>query len=261
MVAAVRELAKHGPLRPEATRGLDEDEMAAAGGAGAGAGAGSSGGGAGAAAGGGGGGGHGRFLHYSPDPSGQRTGDAPSPELAEVLNKTCDEAAAVIAKTQVDRNVCLTQSMIQEKLDNIRGAVTMAYPMGLPEYDVIRAIIEDREEITGSAASADHLDPDSAELWWAGKEFLRDQTVGDRVGKNEKTKVTARLQKRGGGAPVREAAISEEERRAMMAFYYKKQEDAKRAAENDEDTYLESAWANPKALKSSLLGTRDIRWG
>jgi hypothetical protein len=40
-----------------------------------------------------------------------------------------------------------------------------AYPMGLPEYDVIRAIIEDREEITGSAASADHLDPDSAELW------------------------------------------------------------------------------------------------
>ncbi len=39
------------------------------------------------------------------------------------------------------------------------------------------------------------------------------------------------------------------------------QEDAKRAAENDEDTYLESAWANPKALKSSLLGTRDIRWG
>lgn len=107
--------------------------MAAAGGAGAGAG--TSGGGAGAAAGGGGGGGgHGRFLHFSPDPSGQRTGDAPSPELAEVLNKTCDEAAAVIAKTQVDRNVCLTQSMIQEKLDNIRGAVTMgtARPLHIP---------------------------------------------------------------------------------------------------------------------------------
>ncbi len=49
------------------------------------------------------------------------------------------------------------------------------------------------------------------------------QTVGDRVGKNEKTKVTARLQKKGGGAPVREAAISEDERRAMMAHYYKKQ--------------------------------------
>jgi hypothetical protein len=40
-----------------------------------------------------------------------------------------------------------------------------AYPMGLPEYDIIRAIIEDKEEIAGSAASADHLDPDSSELW------------------------------------------------------------------------------------------------
>jgi hypothetical protein len=109
---------------------LWQDEVAAAGGAGAGSSS-SGGGGAGAAAGGGagaaagGGGGHGRFLHYSPDPAGQRTGDAPSPELAEVLNRTCDEAAAVIAKAQVDRGVCLTQAMIQEKVDNIRGAVTM----------------------------------------------------------------------------------------------------------------------------------------
>ena len=39
------------------------------------------------------------------------------------------------------------------------------------------------------------------------------------------------------------------------------QEEAKRAAENDEDTYLEATWANPKALKSSLLGTPDSRWG
>ena len=47
--------------------------------------------------------------------------------------------------------------------------------MGLPEYDIIRAILEDREEISGTAASADYLEPETAELWWAGKEFLRDQ--------------------------------------------------------------------------------------
>ena len=47
----------------------------------------------------------------------------------------------------------------------------------------------------------------------------------------------------------------------MMAFYYKKQEEAKQLAENDEDTYLASDWANPKALKSSLLGTSSIAWG
>lgn len=86
------------------------------------------------------------------------------------------------------------------------------------------------------------------------------QTVGDRVGRNEKTKVVAKLQKRGGGPPAREAAISEDERRAMMAFYYKKQEEMKALAENDEDDFMHSAWANPKALKSQLLGTGNINW-
>ncbi len=56
-----------------------------------------------------------------------------------------------------------------------RASSCTAYPMGLPEYDIIRVIIEDAEEIAGTAASQDHLDPDSAELWWAGKEFLRDK--------------------------------------------------------------------------------------
>jgi hypothetical protein len=86
-----------------------QTEEAAVTGSGAGAGAGSS----------------SRFLHYSPDPTAQRTGDAPSPELAEVLNRTCDEAAAAVSKTQVERNVCLTRALLQEKLDHIRGAVTM----------------------------------------------------------------------------------------------------------------------------------------
>jgi hypothetical protein len=27
---------------------------------------------------------------------------------------------------------------------------------------------------------ADYMDPATATLWWAGKEFFRDQTVGDR---------------------------------------------------------------------------------
>lgn len=83
----------------------------------------------------------------------------------------------------------------------------------------------------------------------------RAQTVADRVGRNEKTKVVARLQKRGGGPPVREPAVSEEERRVMMAHYFKKQEEAKKLAEDDEDDYMTSSWANPRMLKQQLLGT------
>lgn len=67
----------------------------------------------------------------------------------------------------------------------------------------------------------------------AGKEFRRDQgqTVGDRVGKNEKTRIMCKLQKPGAGPPGREPGVSEEERKAMMAFYFKRQEELKRLAE------------------------------
>jgi hypothetical protein len=55
--------------------------------------------------------------------------------------------------------------------------IRAAYPMGLPEYDIIRIIIEGSEDVTGTAASVDYLEADSTELWWAGKEFLRGQVL------------------------------------------------------------------------------------
>ena len=81
------------------------------------------------------------------------------------------------------------------------------------------------------------------------------------MGRNEKTKIVARLQKRGGGAPAREPAVSEEERKAMMAHYFKKQEEMKKLAENDEDDFMHSAWADPKALKRDLMGVSGVNMG
>jgi len=40
----------------------------------------------------------------------------------------------------------------------------------------------------------------------------------------------------------------------MMAHYFKRQEELKALAENNEDDYANSAWADPKALKNSLQG-------
>ncbi len=33
------------------------------------------------------------------------------------------------------------------------------------------------------------LDPDTAHIWWAGKELMRNKCLQDHIGKNEKTKV------------------------------------------------------------------------
>jgi hypothetical protein len=86
-----------------------------------------------------------------------------------------------VSKSTHAAGIALSIAGLQEKVDNIRGAVTMAYPMGLPEWDSVRILLEDPgdlalQEVMGN----DYMDPATASLWWAGKEFFRDQTVADR---------------------------------------------------------------------------------
>ena len=95
----------------------------------------------------------------------------------------------------------------------------------------MRLAIEGGDGLEGTQAGTELLDAETAGLWMAGKEFRRDQAVGDRVGKNEKTRVTCKLQQPGSGPPGREPAVSEDERKAMMAYYFKRQEELKRLAE------------------------------
>lgn len=68
---------------------------------------------------------------------------------------------------------------------------------------------------------------ETAQLWWAGKEMVRSKKLKDFVGRNEKTKIIAKLQKKGQGAPAREPVFSEDEKKEMMAFAYRKQEEFK----------------------------------
>lgn len=232
-------LAEYGPAKPEKERGLDDiqelaDEDAKK---------------------------HGESVpertrneHYVMDPSGSRTGNRCRPDLADVIKKTCEDARAAISKNQVAAKVPLEMDTLKEKIENIRGAVMICYPQGLPPYDPVRLELEEDESEVAGAAAQQIIDLDDATLWWAGKELPRGKMLGDRTGRNEKTKIVAKLVKKGAGAPAREPAVTEDERKAMMAHYFKKQEEYKKMAEDDEDDYTTSSWANPKALKSSLIG-------
>jgi len=199
-----------------------------------------------------------RNEHYNPDPTERRTGNAPSPELAAVMTKTVEDALALTSEKQVQMKSKITAKMLSEALSNIRGAVMICYPMGLPDYDIVRQILEEREEVEGSAA-LEELDGAQASLWCFSKELQRDKKLCDYVGKNEKTKVVAKLQKKGSGAPQREPVVSEEEQKSMIAFYHKKQTEAEQMAMEDEDAYLHSSWANPKALKNHFTGIGDVK--
>lgn len=196
---------------------------------------------------------------YAPDPTGLRTGVAPEAKIAETMMCTAGDLEEYVDKAQVQRRVALKERDIDDKLANVRGAVVMAYPMGLPEWDTVKVALDSLEGLEGTSVGTEILDNKITSLWVAGKEFQRGQLVSDRLGKNEKTKVIAKLQRSDDGAPVREPIVSEDERKAMMAHYFKRQEELKRLAESEEDDYLSSSWANPKDMKNNLQGLGDIK--
>ncbi|KAI5055711.1 hypothetical protein GOP47_0029232 [Adiantum capillus-veneris] len=162
---------------------------------------------------------HGPF--YLRDPSRKRTGEACNPEVTRALRKTLAEAEACASKEQVMHRVTLNANLMKEALQNVRGAVMMCYPMGLPNYDPVHQLLN------GTFKDGDLIDPESAQMWWAGKEFMREKKLSDHVGTNEKTKVIARLQAKGRAPPPREPPVDVETQKAMAAWYYKQQQEQK----------------------------------
>ncbi len=69
-----------------------------------------------------------------------------------------------------------------------------------------------------------------------------------------------KIQKKGQGAPVREPLIDSETHKKMLSFYHKKTEEQKKLEDDNDDAYMNSAWADNRNLKNSLQGTGGIRW-
>lgn len=104
------------------------------------------------------------------------------------------------------------------------------------------------------------IDPVLAQLWWAGRELERGKTLQDYIGKNEKTKIVAKLSKKGMGAPAREPVFNEEQKKQMMLDAYRRQEQLKKLEENQDNTYLDAEWANSAKLKRDIQGLSNIKW-
>lgn len=195
------------------------------------------------------------------DPTGKRTGAHPVDELADVVRRTVADAEEAISKSQFERKVEFDLETLQDHVDKIRGALMIAYPMGLPEWEPARQGVEDIEDLEGTAEGQDIMNEETTVMWWASKMLDRSKTLQDFVGRNDKTKIVVQLTKKGAGAPVRASQNqSQDEQKAMMAYYFKKKEEWKKLEEEDDDSYLASAWANPKAMKSQLNGTGAISW-
>ncbi|CAN0003452.1 unnamed protein product [Ectocarpus sp. 13 AM-2016] len=106
LVESARDMGKYGPSKPPAEHGLDEVKEEYEGASIA------------------------KGPYYQPDPTGKRadrgrTGNGAGPQLCETLERVCIDAEALLGKVQAQRRVAVTQEALDEKMDNIRGAVTM----------------------------------------------------------------------------------------------------------------------------------------
>ncbi|XP_065222899.1 cilia- and flagella-associated protein 298 isoform X3 [Planococcus citri] len=161
------------------------------------------------------------------DPVGRRNGKQPDESMQKLIMKAVDEAKAIISKKQVQAGVFLNQKKIQETLDMLQGTVTIVYPMNLPPHDPIRLEFENCEDLTGTQASLEVIDPALAQLWFSGKLLERGKKLSDYLGRNEKTKVVLKISKSGTGPPPKESILTEEEKKLMMLHAFRRQEELK----------------------------------
>lgn len=192
------------------------------------------------------------------DPIGRRNGRQPNSKMVELLKKTIDESRSMVSKKLVDTKTLLTYQTVQKALDNIRGAVTIVYPMGLPPHDNIYMELTNTEDLSGTQALNEIVEPAKAQLWFAGHQMYPDKKLFDYLGHNDKSKVVIKLVKNGEGAPGREPVLSEEERKKLMAVQYRRQEELKNLERDDDDQYLNSRWADNGDLKRQLHGLDKV---
>jgi len=147
--------------------------------------------------------------------------------MRSILERTITEAKDKISKKLVQADQCVTIDQVNEALQQLKGAVMIVYPMGLPPYDPIELEFKNQEELEGTQDSLDVIPEDEMTIWFSGKEMQRNKLLADYVGKNEKTKVIVKIQKKGNAAPGREPVVSDEQQKEMMAYYYRKQQEMK----------------------------------
>ena len=107
------------------------------------------------------------------------------------------------------------------------------------------------------------IDPTQAVLWFASKELQSGKKLSDYLGRHEKTKVVVKLTTRSAGQPAREPLLSQEDQTRLMMANHRRKEELEaldRVAREEDDSYLNSAWADPNALKRKMHGVNSVSW-
>eukprot|EP01061_Rhynchopus_euleeides_P027287 TRINITY_DN44421_c0_g1_i1.p2 TRINITY_DN44421_c0_g1~~TRINITY_DN44421_c0_g1_i1.p2 ORF type:complete len:277 (+),score=104.39 TRINITY_DN44421_c0_g1_i1:31-831(+) len=200
--------------------------------------------------------------------------------LRKVFDGPLQDAAYLLdlARIDTDRRK-ITYPEYAAAADGLKGCAIIAFPAETSDRRGGRTPVEnlcaqlDDEDCENSdhlrcllslidegAVSEDMLPEGACQLWWASKQLHAEDPVSKYSGRNEKTKLVCKLNKMGGNAPTKEPPISAETQRDMMAYWHKKQEEQKKLVVDEDVSYGNSQWADPKGLKNHFQGTSSISW-
>ena len=175
------------------------------------------------------------------------------PENKEVLERAIADAEAAISPDLAAKKQPLTVEGVSEELARLGGAVTIVYPGGLPKSEPIKQLIE-------GGPVKNELDVKMVQFWVIRKSYQRGKHIYDYTGKNEKQTFVAKFTGPESGPPPRDVSVSQEAQIKWMSAMHKKAEELKRIDKDDDNSYLDSEWANPRGLKNTFQGINDVDW-
>jgi len=144
-----------------------------------------------------------------------------------------------------------SRSHFSSKLKTIQEKVETIYPKGsLASWEPVQCLFRP------PYAS---LNPKTTSLWFSGKRFNQSKNISDRLGNNDKTKafVTLAPTLEGGefhNPPSHQKYLTKN----ALENKYKKQQKIKRLAKDDDNSYLDSPWADKYEMKRSIYCLNDI---
>ena len=175
------------------------------------------------------------------------------PENKEVLERAIADAEAAIAPALAAKKQPLTVEGVSEELARLGGAITIVYPGGLPKSEPIKKLIE-------GGPVPNELDVKMVQFWVIRKSYQRGKHIFDYTGKNERQTFVAKFTGPESGPPPRDVSVSQEAQIKWMSAMHKKAEELKRIDKDDDNSYLDSEWANPRGLKNTFQGINDVDW-
>lgn len=126
----------------------------------------------------------------NPDKTGYRMGVAPMIDVAEKMKQIANDAKNYISKNKAKERVNLDILAMEEHVSLMKGVTMIAYPAyyGLPEWDPVFLILEDKVPINQMWPDVEWLDEPETVAWFSGRELYRTKSLGEQIlgGNNEK---------------------------------------------------------------------------